>query len=116
MEKQIQHLMEKLNLSREDALTLIADDKRIDQGEKLFDLAPELEAGAKKARRADRTNTPQKTNRTRKIDPDKAELISILNETMCAIADDVGEIINEREFLFTYNDKKYKVVLSCPRS
>jgi hypothetical protein len=116
MEKQIQHLMEKLNLSREDALALIADDKRIDQGEKLFNLAPELEAGAKKARRADRTDTPKKANRARKIDPDKAELISILNEAVCDIADDVGEIVNEREFLFTYNDKKYKVVLSCPRS
>ena len=39
---------------------LEATDKRIDRGEKLFDLDPELEAGAKKARQADRKPTERK--------------------------------------------------------
>lgn len=95
-----------------------ATDKRIDRNEKLFDLPPELEAGAKKARQADRKPTERKP-REKKVDNDKRDLIDHLIcslEVSPTCVRDV-EIINpEREFLFTYNGKKYKVVLSCPRS
>ena len=97
---------------------LEATDKRIDRGEKLFDLDPELEAGAKKARQADRKPAERKP-REKKQDADKQALIE---QMICALevsptnVRDV-EIINiEREFSFTYNGKKYKVVMSCPRS
>ena len=96
---------------------LEATDKRIDRGEKLFDLDPELEAGAKKARQADRKPTERKP-KEKKQDADKRSLIqqmvdSLENDFPCVPC----EIINpEREFSFTHNGKKYKVVLSCPRS
>lgn len=93
---------------------LEATDKRIDRGEKLFELDPELEAGAKKARQADRKPTERKP-REKKENADKAFL---LNELFSAILPhcDSYEIANaEREFLFTYNGTKYKVVLSAPR-
>ena len=101
---------------------LEATDKRIDRGEKLFDLDPELEAGAKKARQADRKPAERKP-REKKQDADKAFLLRVMLKAL-ENHDDKGfgtefqsEVVNpEREFSFTYNGKKYKVVLSCPRS
>ena len=99
-----------------------ATDKEIDRGEKLFELDPELEAGAKKARQADRKPTERKP-REKKQDADKSFLLRVMLKAL-ETHDDKGfgtefqsEVVNpEREFLFTYNGKKYKVVLSCPRS
>ena len=108
--------MKKQGYTEEEIADMLACDKAIDQGVRLFELDPELEAGAKKARRADRTDTPRKANRERKIDADKVEIIGVLNDAICDLADDVGEIINEREFLFTYNGRKFKVTLSVPRT
>lgn len=101
---------------------LEATDKRIDRGEKLFELDPELEAGAKKARQADRKPTEHKP-REKKQDKDKAFLLRVMLKAL-ETHDDKGfgtefqsEVINpEREFSFTYNGRKYKVVLSCPRT
>ena len=103
-----------------------ATDKQIDRGEKLFDLDPELEAGAKKARQADRKPTERKP-KEKKVDNDKKFLLSFLMDSLSTIwvNTDQGttnacfnfETINpEREFVFTYKGKKYKVVLSAPRS
>lgn len=124
-EKQKQALR-KCGIPEAEWAELEATDKRIDRGEKLFDLDPELEAGAKKARQADRKPTERKP-REKKSDTDKKYLLSIMLENLTAIweqgehgtksACSDFEVINpEREFSFTYNGKKYKVVLSCPRS
>lgn len=96
---------------------LEATDKRIDRGEKLFDLDPELEAGAKKARQADRKPTERKP-REKKQDDDKLILLEQLANAINASPIHAQcEIVNpEREFSFTYNGKKYKVIMSCPRS
>ena len=94
---------------------LEATDKRIDRGEKLFDLDPELEAGAKKARQADRKPTERKP-REKKQDADKETLLNALFSAILPMCENY-EIANaEREFSFTFRGKKYKVVLSCPRS
>ena len=101
-------------------LSVLASDKEIDRGAKLFELDVEKQAGAKKARRADRTDTPKP--RERKPNEDKQFLLRVLLKAL-ENHDDEGfgeefqsEVINpEREFLFTYNGIKYKVVLSAPR-
>ena len=99
-----------------------ATDKEIDRGAKLFDLDPELEAGAKKARQADRKPAERKP-REKKQDADKQELIACFTESLadlrCCAGFDITDLAitnPEREFSFTMNGKKYKVVLSCPRS
>ena len=94
-----------------------ATDKQIDRGEKLFDLDPELEAGAKKARQADRKPTERKP-REKKQDADKSILLEQLANAIGAspIHAQVDIVNPEREFVFTYRGKKYKVVLSAPRS
>lgn len=96
---------------------LEATDKRIDRGEKLFELDPELEAGAKKARQADRKPAERKP-REKKQDADKSILLEqLVNAVESSPIYAQAEIANaEREFSFTFRGRKYKVVLSCPRS
>lgn len=118
MEKQIEKLMKNLDLTREEAKQLIEDDKRIDKGEKLFSLTKEQEKASKEARSTGtKTPTAYKFNkRERKADNDKQHLIHLLTGVLENEGCEVVEITNkEREFLFTYNEKKYKVVLSAPR-
>ena len=114
-EKLIAKHMATLNISREEAIQLIEDDKEIDRGAKMFELDPELEKGAKKARQADRKATTAK--REKKAKPEKAEICSAMMDGLRELG--VGEFtINnpEREFVFIHNGTKYKVTLACPRS
>lgn len=112
--------MRKQGFTEEEIADMLACDLAIDRGENLFPLDPSLEVGAKKARRADRTDTPKP--RERKPNEDRQFLLRVLLKAL-ENHDDEGfgtefqsEIINhEREFLFTYNGTKYKVVLSAPR-
>jgi hypothetical protein len=114
MEEKIQKLMKSLNISREEALELIEEDKRIDKGEKLYELDPELEKGAKKARQADRKATT--TKREKKPKPEKEEICSAMMDGLRELGVENFEIINpEREFIFHKDGTKYKVTLACPR-
>lgn len=112
--------------TEEEIEDMLKADQEIDRGADLFPLDPELEKGAKKARRADRTDTPKKAERTRAENKDKRRLIeyfrnALENEVRVSETDfdcvaTKVEIVNpEREFLFTYNGTKYKVVMSVPR-
>ena len=107
----------KLGLSDEEIKQVLADDKRIDKGEKLFELSAEQEREAKKARNVGRAPTSYKfTKRERKPDQDKADLLNVLFSAVLPVCDTYEITNGEREFLFTYHGKKYKVVLSAPRS
>ena len=110
--------LKNLGLTDEEIADVIETDKRIDKGEKLFELDKELEKGAKKARSAGNCNGYTKTNREKKVDVVKRFLIQSMGEIAENLADNgTIEITNpEREFTFVYKDKKYKIVLSCPRS
>lgn len=112
---QMQRIMENLDCDEETAKDIMETDKRIDRGEKLFELDKELEKGAKKARCAGNCNGYTKANREKKADPDKGKLIADLLDGI-PYAENVEILNREREFTFTFKGKKYKVVLSCPRS
>ena len=116
MPADIETIMKNLGVSEEEAKEILASDKEIDRGAKLFELDPELEAGAKKARRAERKTTAP-VKREKKVNPDKREIIQVLDDALCNLVDNVEEITNpEREIIFWYNDVKYKLTLSGPRS
>ena len=103
-------LMAKLNCTYAEAIEVAKADDEIDHGAKLFELDDELKAGAKKARSAPHGYTF--TQRERKVDTDKRELINLLAEA-------VGEckVTNpEREIELTYNGRKFKITLSAPRT
>ena len=116
-DKQLQAL-KNLGLSDEEIAEVIATDKRIDKGEKLFDLPKELEKGAKKARSSGNCNGYTKTAKPKVINVDKRKIINQIAETVENLTDEGTVYINnpEREIEFVINGKKYKIVLSCPRS
>ena len=118
MENQREKLR-RLGYSPPEIESIISADKAIDRGEKLFELPPELEVGAKKARRADRKKV-ENVKRERKPDEDKRELIQYLESSLeDAYPDlDLGNITitnPEREMEFTYNGIKYRLTLMRPR-
>jgi hypothetical protein len=114
----IDELSKILDITQEEVLEMLKDDERIDKGEKLFELDAELEKGAKKARQAPRSANSTPTKRERKADTDKGFLIGLIKDTL----NECGEIANltivnqERELTFELNDRKFKIVLSAPRS
>ena len=107
--------LKNLGLTDEEIANVIETDKRIDKGEKLFELDKELEKGAKKARSAGNCNGYTRTKREKKADPEKGKLIGDLLDGI-GYAENVKIVNHEREFTFEYKGRKYKVVLSCPRS
>ena len=114
----IDELSKILDITQAEVLEMLKDDERIDKGEKLFELDAELEKGAKKARQAPRNANSTPTKRERKADTDKGFLIGLIKDAL----NECGEIVNltivnqERELTFELNDRKFKVVLSAPRS
>ena len=116
MQKQIK-AMQDLGLTDSEIAEVLETDRKIDKGEKLFELPKELQQGAKKARMTG-TKKPTVYNfnqRQKKKDVEKGKLINDLIDGI-PYTDNIQIINPEREFLFTYKGKKYKVVLSCPRS
>jgi DNA-binding transcriptional MerR regulator len=118
MNTQIQ-AMRKLGFTDEEIAEVIEADKKIDQGEKLFELTAEQEKASKQARQADRKpraydldNTGGKRNK--KADNDKSE---IMLKLLDCFDEYEPQVINaEREFTFTYNERKFKITLSAPRT
>jgi hypothetical protein len=114
LEEKIAKLMKSLNISREEAIELMEEDKAIDRGGKLYELPKELQAGAKKARQADRKKT--ETKREKKPKPEKEEIRSAMMDGLRELGVEEFEIFNaEREFIFHRDGVKYKVTLACPR-
>ena len=120
-EKLIAKHMNLLKISRDEAIQLIEDDKRIDKGEKLFSLTPEQEKASKKARSAGRKpkTTVYKFDTTKRKKPEnknKSDLISVITSALTEYGAENLELINpEREFTCTMDGTKYKIVLSLPR-
>ena len=116
-EKKISQMMSLLRCSREEAIQVIEDDKRIDRGEKLFELTPDQKQAAKQARQAPRAPTVYKfTQREKKAKPEKAQICSAMIEGLQSLGIADLDVTNEeREFLFTLDGVKYKVTLACPR-
>ena len=118
MNKKVEKLMRALDISEEEALQLIADDKAIDKGEKLFELSAEQQKAAKQYTRADSKPQTNPAKKEKKVDADKVGLIELFSavvqeQPMCNSI----EVLNpEREFVFMWAGKKYKLVLSCPRN
>lgn len=117
MTTQVKNLMALLKCSEAEALDIVETDKRIDRGEKLFELSAEQKQAAKQARQAPRAPTVYKfTQREKKAKPEKAQICSAMIQGVQNLgATDLQVVNDEREFLFTLNGIKYKVTLACPR-
>ena len=112
--------MQKLGMTDTEIAEVLADDKKIDKGEKLFELPKELQQGAKKARMTG-TKKPTVynfTKREKKADRQKQFIIETISRALTDhLGGSVHEITNpEREIVIEYCHRKFKIVLSCPRS
>ena len=118
MEDKIKSLMENLGCDYETAKQVVLDDERIDKGEKLFEHTAEQKANSKKYRQGDRKPTVYKLEtRERKADADKRQLIALLCASMGEVADNEPTVTNiERQIDFEFRGRKFRVVLSAPRT
>jgi hypothetical protein len=107
-------LMKTLNISEAEALELMAEDKAIDRGEKLHELPKELEAGAKKARRADRKRSGP-IKRERKVDETKKQLLAVCQTPLEGLGAVVLEVKTETEILFQFEGDTYTLKLTKHR-
>lgn len=117
-EKEVSRLMT-FGYSRVEAEDIYDCDRRIEEGEKLFELTDEQKKASKDATIQHRQPTVYKfQKRERKPNEEKREIIADLIKAVEATIGEVAEITNpEREFTFIATDgKKYKITLSCPRS
>lgn len=111
----------KLKISVAEAKKLIEFDKKIDRGEKLFELSADQKEAVKSMTRAD--SKPHGThNRERKPDEDKRWLIQFLATALedadCDLdtnLDNISITNPERKLEFVYNGRKYRLTLACPR-
>lgn len=120
MEKQIAYLMKTLDISEAEAKQMIADDEAIEKGANLFPLTAEQEKASKKARGTG-SRAYTFTKRERKPDKDKRFLIDLLMRALfrCSLQDAIDKIDvtnPERQIDFVYNDRKFRIVLSAPRT
>ena len=116
---QVLSLMKNLGITKEEALDIIECDKRIDKGEKLFELSEDQKKAVRKVSQTRSVDAYGKARvREKKEDQEKREIVRILAETLdeqlplteLTIANE------EREFTFAVGGRKFKIVLSCPRS
>jgi hypothetical protein len=111
--------MRRLGMTEEEIADVLKTDKEIDQGAKHFELTADQKKTEKKMRQAERKVVDaygKASTKVKKVDDDKVELIQKLAATLTQDAESL-EITNaQREINFTYNGKKYKIVLSAPRN
>ena len=113
----VQKLMQVLGVSEEEAREILATDKAIERGADPFPLTDAEEKASKEARRAEQDKATRKqATKPKKVDADKAEIISVLDDALCDLVDNVEVINPEREILFYFNERKFKITLSAPRS
>ena len=113
----VQKIMQVLGVSEEEAREILATDKAIERGADPFPLTDAEEKASKEARRAEQDKATRKqTTKPKKVDADKAEIISVLDDALCDLVDDVEVINPEREILCHFNGRKFKITLSAPRS
>ena len=119
MEEQIARIMAGLGVDRAQAEEIYQADKAIDRGEPMpFDLSKEQEKATREYRQVARPVMVENKPRPRKADEDKRYLLSLLAECVENVAEGGAvDVTNpERELVFHYNGKKYKITLSAPRS
>lgn len=108
-----------LGFTEEEIEEVMEADKRIDNGEKLFELNEEQKAASKAARITTGDKTQYKPKTREKIpNEDKLTIMQIIEDRLADFVETEGfdMITPEREMVFKYKGVKYKLTLSCPRT
>ena len=118
METQVDRIMKNLRCSREEAEAILAEDKRIDRGERTdFDLDPQAEKLAKKyANAGTRTTKGEKTARKAPENPTKEGVITAISNFLTENGYQSVEITNKtRQIAFTIGADAYEITLIAKR-
>ena len=113
-ETQVEKYMRLLKCTKEEAEEMIACDKAIDRGERVyFDLDPQAEKQAKKyANTGTRKTSGEKTERKRKENPTKATIISEIAQFLTENGYEMVNITNkERQIAFKVGENDYEFTL-----
>lgn len=113
MDEQLEKLIA-LGMTEEEAKQVLQDDEEIAHGADLFPLTPEQEKASAQARRAERKKDAKPRERKRKEDAEKRKLIDSIVQNL--IADNVIVTNPERQIDFEYHGRKFRIVLSAPRT
>jgi hypothetical protein len=115
---QLERIMRNLKCSREEAEAILAEDKRIDRGEKVdFDLTEEEHRKAmKNANTGTRTAKEGKTARKPKENPTKEGVIAQIAEFLAENGYNSVEITNKtRSIMFKIGEDAYEITLIAKR-
>lgn len=123
---ELEKVAQSLGITPEEARALMEEDKEVDKmttsAEIESDLTADQKATSKEARRSERrpslSSWGKEPKSRRKEKPEqKAMIDSFLRAVQEEHNAENIEIINDQaSFTFTVNGKKYKIVLSCPRT
>lgn len=115
-DKRIDEIAEILDLTSEEVLQMLTEDKEIDRGADLYGLPPDKEKASKQARQVAKAPSTTPTKRERKKDNDKRFLIDALGECLWGHGAEGTVATNpERQLDFEFNGRKFRLVLSAPR-
>ena len=115
---QLERIMQNLKCSREEAEAILAEDKKIDRGERVeFDLDPQAEKLAKKyANTGTRTTKEGQTARKPKENPTKEGVIAQIAEFLTENGYNSVEITNKtRQIAFKIGEDAYELTLIAKR-
>lgn len=115
--KQIELLMKCLDITEQEAIQVLKDDKAIDKGEKLFEQTPEQKANSKKYTKVGiKTNkkSDNMTDKPKKVDKNKLDTFDLF--VNFAKENGTVEIVKENaEFTVIINEQKYRIKLTKAR-
>ena len=115
--KQIALLMKCLDITEQEAIQVLNDDKAIDKGEKLFEQTPEQKANSKKYTKVGiKTNKKPDnvTDKPKKVDKNKLNTFDLF--VNFAKENGTVEIVKENaEFTVLINEQKYRIKLTKAR-
>lgn len=115
--KQVELLMKCLDITEQEAIQVLNDDKAIDKGEKLFEQTPEQKANSKKYTKVGiKTNKKpdNMTDKPKKIDKNKLDTFDLF--VNFAKENGTVEIVKENaEFTVIINEQKYRIKLTKAR-
>ncbi len=116
--ERVDELVDLLGCSIKEAEEIIKADAQIDKGEKLFEQTQEQKQASKVYRQGDRAPTVYKLDkRERKADEDKRKLVELLAAAVGMATENAPTITNiERQIDFEFNGRKFRIVLSAPRT
>lgn len=115
--KQVELLMKCLDITEQEAIQVLKDDKAIDKGEKLFEQTPEQKANSKKYTKVGiKTNKKpdNMTDKPKKVDKNKLDTFDLF--VNFAKENGTVEIVKENaEFTVIINEQKYRIKLTKAR-